>query len=210
MGLKKKILALKKSKVKGLVDKRLKEFLAKKSKGNDEWYSEMCFCILTANSRAKTAISIQTEVGSKGFLKKSQKELREIISKNKHRFSNMKSKYLLKAREHKMIKPKINELISKGQKEARDYLAQNVTGLGLKEASHFLRNIGFFDLAILDRHILALLNEHGHISNVPKSLSKKEYFRIEKIFQKIAGQLKMSCAELDLYMWYMRTGEVLK
>jgi N-glycosylase/DNA lyase len=210
MSLNQKVLALKNSKVKELVGNRLKEFSEKNKKSNEDWYSELCFCILTANSRAKTAINIQNELGYKGFFEKNQQELEKIISKNKHRFSSMKSRYLIKAREHKNLQLKINELISKGQEQVRNHLAENILGIGLKEASHFLRNIGFFELAILDRHILALLKAHGYINEVPKTLTKKEYYRIEKIFQKIASELKMSPAELDLYMWYMRTGEVLK
>jgi N-glycosylase/DNA lyase len=210
MKLIQKVLELKNSKVKEKVKKRLKEFKEKNTQTNNEWYSEMCFCILTANSKAKTAIVIQKELRSKGFLEKTQKELQETISRNKHRFSNKKSKYLIKAREHKEIKLKINKLIIKGQKAVRNDLAKTVLGIGLKEASHFLRNIGFFDLAILDRHILALLKEYDYILKIPKTLTKKKYFEIEKIFQKIAKELNMSCAELDLYMWYMKTGEILK
>ncbi|MFA5303251.1 MAG: N-glycosylase/DNA lyase [Candidatus Nanoarchaeia archaeon] len=210
MSLKQKVLALKNSKVKELVNKRLKEFSEKNEKSNDEWYSELCFCILTANSRAKTAINIQNELGYKGFFEKNQQELEKIISKNKHRFSSMKSRYLISARKHKEIKSKIKKLIPLGQEAVRNDLAISILGIGLKEASHFLRNIGFFELAILDRHILALLKENEYITEVPKTLTKKEYYRIEKIFQNIASELGMSSAELDLYMWYMRTGEVLK
>jgi len=210
MSLKDKVTALKNSKVKEVVDKRLKEFESKNCKDDNEWYSELCFCILTANSRAKTAINIQNELGAKGFIEKDAKELERIISKNKHRFSSMKSKYLIKAREYKCIKSVLKNYVNEGQKVARNYLAENVLGIGLKEASHFLRNIGYFDLAILDRHILALLKENGYIEEVPKTLTKKKYFEIEKIFENLAKELSMSCAELDLYMWYMKTGEVLK
>lgn len=210
MNLTQKIMALKNSKVKELVDKRLKEFENKNLKNNEEWYSELCFCILTANSRAKTAINIQNELGYRGFFEKNEKELTEVISRNKHRFSSMKSRYLIEARKHKDIQLIIKELIIKGQEAVRNHLAENILGIGLKEASHFLRNIGFFELAILDRHILALLKEHEYILEIPKTITKKEYFRIEKIFQQLAKKLNMSSAELDLYMWYMRTGEVLK
>lgn len=72
------------------------------------------------------------------------------------------------------------------------------------------RNVGFKNLSILDRHILNLLYENGYISKVPKPLTKKIYLKIERVFQKLAEELNMSCAELDLYMWFMKTGEVLK
>ena len=73
-----------------------------------------------------------------------------------------------------------------------------------------MRNVGYTNLAILDRHILNLMVENGYIENKPKSLNKKTYLEIEEKFNEIARELGMSSAELDLYMWYMKTGEVLK
>ena len=43
------------SKVSKIVKQRLKEFEAFKNKSTAEWFSELCFCILTANSKAETA-----------------------------------------------------------------------------------------------------------------------------------------------------------
>ncbi len=202
--------ALKKIGVEKIVRERIDEFRAKNKKPNEEWFSELCFCILTANSKAKTAINIQNELGFKGFSEKSEEELAKVISKNKHRFSGMKAKYLVNARKYINIKGLVEKLLPKGQEFARNELAKTILGIGLKEASHFMRNIGFFDLAILDRHILALLKEYGYIEKVPKTLTKNEYFRIEKIFQGLAREMDMVPAELDLTMWCMRTGEVLK
>ena len=82
--------------------------------------------------------------------------------------------------------------------------------VGYKEASHFLRNIGFKNLAILDRHILNLMLEEGLIEERPKPLGGKKYLGIEKRFLKLAKGLKMPAAELDLFMWFMKTGKVLK
>jgi len=66
------------------------------------------------------------------------------------------------------------------------------------------------DYAILDRHILALMLNDRLIAKRPKTLNKKAYLEIERKLRKVAGKLKISLAELDLYMWYMKTGEVLK
>ena len=70
--------------------------------------------------------------------------------------------------------------------------------------------MGYGNLAILDRHILNLMVENEYIENKPKSLNKKIYLEIEGKFNEIAKELGMSNAELDLYMWYMKTGVVLK
>jgi N-glycosylase/DNA lyase len=86
---------------------------------------------------------------------------------------------------------------------------QNIKGLGYKEASHFLRNIGFDDYAIIDSHILDILKRYNLIKQ-PKTLTKKKYIEIENILQKIAKQTHLTLAELDLYLWYLETGKILK
>lgn len=193
--------------VKNIINSRLKKFESFDLREEKEWFSEMCFCLLTANSKAETAINIQREIGSDGFLKFSQEQIKEIIRKNKHRFHNNKSKYIVEARKFSNIK----EIIKyKEEFEARNWLAENIKGLGYKEASHFMRNVGYKNLAILDRHILRLMLENGYIEEIPKSLNKNKYFEIEKKFNKIARDLKLSSAELDMYMWYLKTGKILK
>ena len=82
-------------------------------------------------------------------------------------------------------------------------------GLGWKEASHFLRNIGFRDYAIVDYHIADVLERHGMIKK-PKSMTKAAYLGIEGVLRAFARRMEMSLAELDLYLWYLETGEVLK
>lgn len=190
---------------------RLKEFEELSKKDDREWFSELCFCILTANSKAKTAISIQKELGFEGFSKLPEDALKECILRNKHRFHNNKAKYITEARKYVWIK---NILSGKTSSEAREFLANKksitkVKGLGYKEASHFLRNVGYTDVAILDRHILNLMFEEGLIDDV-KTPNDKKYLEIEEKFKQIAGDLGMNCAELDLYMWYLKTNEILK
>ncbi|MEK6887252.1 MAG: N-glycosylase/DNA lyase [Nanoarchaeota archaeon] len=211
MSLISEVKKLQKSGIRKRVEKRLSEFSSFKNKSNNEWFSELCFCLLTANSKAKTAIAIQKELGHEGFLHHSLREVTDCIIKNKHRFHNNKGKFIVEARKYKNIKDIITKIIKQeGEIMGREFLVENVKGLGNKEASHFLRNVGYFDLAILDRHILNLMVENRMIKEKPKSLTKKTYFEIENKFMTLADKLNMSLAELDLYMWYMKTGEILK
>ena len=72
-----------------------------------------------------------------------------------------------------------------------------VTGLGLKEASHFLRNIGRGeDLAILDRHILRNLLRHRVIGRMPKSLTPKRYLVIEERMEAFSEAVGISLGAL--------------
>jgi N-glycosylase/DNA lyase len=196
---------IQKTPIRKKIEGRLKEFEKLGKRGNDEWFCEMCFCLLTANSKAKTALEIQKELGEVGFLCMKREKLCDCIKRNKHRFHNNKAGFIVEARKFKKIK----EILKKEQ-DPREWLVENVKGLGWKESSHFLRNVGYTDYAIIDRHIINLLIDNGLLKEKPKMINKKLYIELEKLLLKIADKLSMSQAELDLYMWYMKTGEVLK
>ena len=93
--------------------------------------------------------------------------------------------------------------------ERRTWLVIHIPGFGLKEASHFLRNIGYDEYAIIDSHILDLLHRYRLIKK-PQTLTERKYKEIEQVIQRLATQTGLTCAELDLYLWYMETGTVLK
>ena len=95
--------------------------------------------------------------------------------------------------------------------ETREWLVSNVKGFGYKEASHFLRNIGFgSDIAILDRHILKNLKKHGVINEIPKTITKKNYFEIENRMRDFSKRSGIPMAHLDLLFWSNETGEIFK
>ena len=80
----------------------------------------------------------------------------------------------------------------------------------MKAASHFLRNIGFVDYAILDKHILNIMRECGLISEDFSLLNEKNYIKIEEILRKIALKHKITLSTLDLILWYYKTGKIIK
>ena len=189
---------------KQLINKRLSEFKSFKNKSDEEWFQELCFCILTANSKQKTAEIIEKSLNSK-LLTIPQEELAQFIRNNKHRFHNNKAKYIVEARQHYPIREKLSD----NELNNREWLVKNIKGIGMKEASHFLRNTGSTSLAILDRHIINFMAEHDLIEK-PKSLTPKIYLEIERTFNNLAQKMNMSSAELDLNLWYIKTGEVAK
>lgn len=198
---------LKQSEVSGLVAKRMGEF-AQMRKSNKEIFSELCFCILTANYSAEGGIRIQKALGT-GHETLNEQALAAKLRSLGHRFPNMRARFIFKAREHKgVLQGKLHTCDSA---EMREWLVKNIKGLGYKEASHFLRNIGITDLAIIDFHIIDLLKKHGLIrEQKSKTLTKKRYLEIESILRSLAQKTKLTLAELDLYLWYMETGKVLK
>lgn len=198
---------LKSSEVSEIVAEKMREFKELGGRGNEGWFSELCFCILTANSTAKLGMKIQGELGDE-LLTLPRKELTRRLKELGHRFYNKRAEFIVSARKFSRIK----DIITKFPKtqQAREWLVENVYGIGWKEASHFLRNVGFTDVAILDRHILSILCEHGLIKQAPRTLTKRRYLEIEERVKELAEKVSLLPAELDLYMWYLKTGCVLK
>ncbi|WP_456472149.1 N-glycosylase/DNA lyase [Methanocaldococcus sp.] len=202
-----KIEELKNSEVSKVIKKRIEEFKSFKDKPNEEWFKELCFCILTANSSAELGIKIQKEIDD-GFLTLSREELEKKLKELGHRYYKKRAEYIVLARKYKNIKDILKEF--RDERKAREFLVKHVKGLGYKEASHFLRNVGYDNVAIIDRHILRELYENNYIKEIPKSLTKKKYLEIEKILEDIGNKTNLKLSELDLYIWYLRTGKVLK
>jgi len=201
----KKVTGLKSTKISQEIGRKLEEFSSFKSRSDDEWFSELCFCILTANSKAITAIKLQKIIGTSGFLRMPQEKLAETIKSVGHRFHNNKARFIVCARKFRKIK----KILSK-EKNPRGFLVKNVKGLGQKEASHFLRNTGHFDFSIIDRHIVNLLYEHGLYPERYEGFRAKEYLRVEDSLRILADKTRTSLGELDLYLWFIKTGHVLK
>jgi N-glycosylase/DNA lyase len=204
------LIDLKVSPVSVKVKERIEEFRLLNTLGEDEWFSELCFCLLTANSSAQKGVQVQTAIGD-GFSTLPQQELSTRLRKLGYRFFNKRAEYIVAARKHsKGLKKRIQKLAKKDTRKAREWLVENVKGMGYKEASHFLRNVGYTDVAILDRHILRTLHENQMIPQVPKSLTRVQYLTYENLLRLLAYRFRLSLAALDLYLWYLKTGKVLK
>ena len=85
------------------------------------------------------------------------------------------------------------------------------SGVGLKEANHVLRNLGFGEnIAILDRHILRNLKALNVINEIPKTITEKKYYEIEEKMKEYSKFSKIKMDELDLVLWYKEAGEIFK
>ncbi|MEM3018977.1 MAG: N-glycosylase/DNA lyase, partial [Candidatus Bathyarchaeia archaeon] len=176
-------------------------------KESTDIFKELCFCILTANFNAEKSIKIQEKIGD-GFLNLSESQLAERLKELGHRYPNTRARYIVLARKYKdSLKMIINSF--KEEIKLRDWLVKNIKGIGYKEASHFLRNIGYFNFAILDFHIIDCLVNYRLIDK-PKILTKRNYLEIEKLLKDVAKKAGINLAQLDLYLWYFETGKILK
>ena len=142
-----------------------------------------------------------------GFIEYDLDKLKDELKKIKYRFYNKRSDYIVNAR---FVMDDLKELLSSNDKNyVREYLVNNIKGIGYKEASHFLRNTGIFDFAILDKHIMETMMNYNYIDNV-KLNSKNDYLETEEIFNRIAKSYKLKPGIFDLYLWKIATNKILK
>lgn len=176
----------------------------------EEYFYELAYCLLTPQSSAANA-GRAIEALRKANCFDRPKVSARILKSRAHyiRFHNTKARRLAEANAQTAT---LHSVLSKEHQaeDVRRWIVRHVHGLGWKEASHFLRNIGYRDLAILDRHILKNLRVHNVIRKIPKTLTPKRYQAIEQEFRLFAREVGISMDELDLFFWSRETGEILK
>jgi len=176
-------------------------------------FQELVFCLFTPQSKAVNAWEtvIKLTENNKLFEANASSISNDL---NLVRFKNNKASYLVKAREmffnnSKGIRETLLEFTSVLEK--RKWLNRNIKGYGLKESSHFLRNIGFVeDIAILDRHILRNLKRFNVISEIPKSIPEQKYFQIENQMKKFSNKISIPLGHLDFIFWFNETHTIFK
>ncbi|MFC1559938.1 N-glycosylase/DNA lyase [Candidatus Margulisiibacteriota bacterium] len=198
--------------VRSKISSRLREFKDIWKHGSEEdIFSELVFCLLTPQSKAKVCwATVEDLLDGRQLYNAGAGTLSRKLCKV--RFRNNKARYIVEARKKFLKNGKISVRSKLGNPRiARDWLVHNIKGMGYKEASHFLRNIGFGEnIAILDRHILKNLKFTGVIRKIPASISKKHYFQIENKMKIFAKNIRIPLNHLDLVMWYKEAGEVFK
>ncbi|TFF85623.1 MAG: N-glycosylase/DNA lyase [Promethearchaeota archaeon] len=198
---------LKKSEISQIIELRIEEFSHIKERKIEDIFVELCFCIMTANCGAEKCIEIHELIGE-DFLNLSEDELVGKFKEYGYRFPNVRANYIVNARS---CMEQLEDILfsSEDRLTVRNKLVKTVKGLGYKESSHFLRNIGFNDYAIVDFHIVDLLYKHDLIEK-PKTMTKRRYHEIEEVLMALGEKLNLTMAELDLYLWYLETGKILK
>ena len=190
------------------IRKRLAQF---KSIPTEKYFYELVYCFMTPQSSAVNSFKAQQVLETHDFQHQEINPEPFLHQKEYYiRFHKTKARLLL---EMKSQYDNILASVTNGNSafEKREWLVINVKGLGYKEATHFLRNVGRNDgLAILDRHILRNLKRHGVIRSLPTSLTRKKYLNVELRFQKFAQELGVAVDELDLVFWSNEAGQILK
>jgi len=190
------------------IEHRLEEFKAPKSE-HDIFY-EFCYCICTPQSKARNAWQVVEQLRAAQFYEQGF-DPTPVLADPAHyiRFHRTKARRLLALRTQFGAISAVLAQESTSQ-ELRQWIAQNVAGFGLKEASHVLRNLGRFDVAIVDRHILRNLVRYGVLARAEQPRTEAQYRVIERAFVNFARTCGIELQALDLLLWAIETGEVLK
>lgn len=199
---------------KGEIKKRIQEFREVLNQPDERIFTELAFCLCTPQSKATQCWgAVSSLVKNNLLFSGTEEKIKPFL--NVVRFGDTKARHIVEARkifsENGKISVKEKLKSFRNSFETREWLVENVMGLGMKESSHFLRNIGFaLDLAILDRHILKNLHEHNALDELPKTLTEKKYLEIENKMKEFANKVGIPFEELDLLFWSEETGMIFK
>lgn len=176
-----------------------------------QWFYELCFCLCTPQSSAVHAFAVQQQLHRMEFFTQGQDVVSVLRDPASYiRFHNTKHRRLHEAREMWSEIASIIRGNYASERDRRDELAATVNGIGLKEASHFLRNIGRRGLAIIDRHLLTNLVVCGIYTEAPSISTPVKYKAVEQAFADYAAEIGIDMDELDLLFWCAQTGHILK
>jgi N-glycosylase/DNA lyase len=177
-------------------------------------WEELVFCIFTAGASARMGLR-SVEAVRPLLASGTHEELAAALT-GKHRYPRARSGYIVVTRDYLSAHcgMRLRERLDgfDDPVERRDWLARErgVKGLGYKEASHFLRNVGYRGYAILDKHILRSLAELGVIESPDPPATRARYLDTEERLSRFARRARVDFDELDLVLWSMKTGEILK
>ncbi len=197
------------------IRERLGEFREIGTRGSDEHlWAEMVYCFFTGGCSARMGLNA-LEAVKPILLTGDQTQLANALS-GVHRYPNARARYIVASREflrgHCDLKLRGKLDSFDCRLERRDWLVKEkgIKGLGYKEASHYLRNIGFRGYAILDKHVLNCLAELKIIDDPKPPNTRAKYLTVEEKLKKLTEMSGVDFDELDLVLWSMKTGVILK
>jgi N-glycosylase/DNA lyase len=211
-------------KVRAVHNARRKEIRTRLAEFDEVWRSgsdarlweELVFCIFTAGASARMGFRSIEAIRSLLLEGSSEAMTEALKAAGAHRFPNARPGYVVVTRnylqQHCRMRLRESLLSFSDPIERRDWLARErgVKGLGYKEASHFLRNVGLRGYAILDKHVLRCLTDLGVVDSPRPPTTRSRYLELEEKLRQFAGAAGIDFDELDLVLWSMKTGEVLK
>lgn len=191
----------------------------------DELWFHICFCILSSNVPFEMAQSATRHLIEMNLIDRKQSALHPKMSleciaselskpcylppkknknKRKYRFPNVRAKHIVQTAVN-LQGIRIKDALQRCETDyqGRDFFVKYVYGMGYKESSMFLRNIGYScTLAVIDNHILHFMKEIGLVD--PKEYriqSPKTYLQLEMLLRNFASEKQVELPILDIAIW---------
>lgn len=178
-------------------------------------------CILGSQVRYEMAYTALERIENTGLLTDEwwcndrdnfEAKVFEVLSVNTHqshkkwcyRFPKSRAHQLEETRKTIAKRPLFERLYNNSDpKNIRKELISDIPGIGPKQASMFLRNIGIsYDLAILDTHVLRFMHMQKTLYLKQMNIGTlSAYERTERIAQNYANSLGYPVGYLDLAIW---------
>ncbi len=197
------------------IDDRLSEFATIGRNGSDEnLWAEMVYCFFTGGCSARMGLNALD--ATRPLLMTADRAQLAGRLKGVHRYPNARARYVVETRDflNRDCGMRLRERLTGFEcaQARRDWLVREkgIKGLGYKEASHYLRNIGFKGYAILDKHVLRCLADLKIIDEPKPPSNRKAYLTVEDKLRNLAHRTRIDFDALDLVLWSMKTGVVLK
>lgn len=185
---------------------------------------ELLLCILGSGVRYEVAVSYAMKITSCKCLNlKNKNMIEEDISSilnnevenywggksyKRYRYPNARASYISSCycnitKEFDSFKNFLNNNYSPS--ELRRIIVRNCPGIGPKQASHFLKNVGYSnELAILDRHIIKYMEMVDSTSVSIYQLGRLDnYEDIELRFINVVKNFQHPIAIVDQAMWFI-------
>lgn len=198
-------------------------FLDWQSRTEEELLHEACVCIFSSQMVFEVAEAAAGRIKDRGLLRATRADdyeqrlamalseplpvehggkMRQVRPRFRNRLASLLATTMGTMREQGQSLS--STLFSAGSaREARELLVKRVWGFGPKQASLFLRRVGYCaELAVLDTHILDYLRVARGIDPKPSVLARLSgYERIEAEFQRVAAEFGHPIGCVDLAMW---------
>lgn len=185
----------------------------------EELWEELVCCVLSSQVKFELSQAVTQNLkadglldlsGSNGVLQERLEEsLRTPIMVNgrsvRYRFPNAKARQINSAWENLYgsgisLREIMNEHLDSS--ELRATLVQRVPGLGMKQASMYLRNVyNSFELAIIDSHVLKYMDVMNMVKKVPSAISQAQYLAKESMLSKYAEKFGYPVGCVDYAIW---------
>jgi N-glycosylase/DNA lyase len=197
----------------------------------EELRYELVACLLGSQVRAESADAAQYRLSCAGLLSDERWRSRDnafenevadhlanrfptSASKSSYRFPSLRARQLAQLRTVLQAEPLSSRLApSCDARRVRAKLVQDLPGIGPKQASMFMRNVGAsYDVAILDVHVLSFFQRIGLLTVSGSAVSTlKTYEKTETVANAYAVRCGHPVGYLDWAIWItMRAAKELE